>query len=103
MDTNENAKNQKEKATYNSDITKEDLKVIGKDIENNIRKDGGDDVQLTNRTNDVDFAGADLDVPGRNAASKKTTNRINDEENKLHSQGSASNENLEEQSSQYTK
>lgn len=92
-----------EDTTYNSNITQEDLEVIGQDFKNNIRKDGGDDVALTNRTHDVDFAGKDLDVPGRSQASKKTTNRINDEENKLHSQGSSSNENLEEQSKQYTR
>ena len=103
---NKNGKSMEKKnkdTDYNSDITKEDLKVLGQDFENNIRQDGGDDVALTNRTHNVDFAGKDLDVPGRKEASKATTNRLNDEENKLHSQGSASNENLEEQSSQYTR
>ena len=88
---------------YNPEITKDDKQALGKDFQNNIRKDGGDDVALTNRSKKVDFAGKDLDVPGRASASKHTTNRITDEENKLHSQGSASNENLEEQSDQYTK
>lgn len=91
------------KSLYNSDSTPDDLTALGKDKVNNIRQDGGDDVQLTNRSASIDFAGKDLDVPGRKAASKTTTNRINDEENKLHSQGSASNEHLEEQSKQYTK
>lgn len=105
MNTKEkNALNTKsEDTTYNSNITREDLEIIGQDFKNNIRKDGGDDVALTNRTHDVDFAGKDLDIPGRNQASKKTTNRLKDEENKLHSQGSSSNENLEEQSKQYTR
>ena len=100
--SNKLKENQKD-TSYNSDITSEDLKVIGQDFENNIRQDGGDDVSLTNRTKEIDFAGKDLDVPGRTAASKNTTNRIKDEENMLYSQGSGSNENLEEQSKQYTK
>ncbi len=94
---------EKTDTTYNSDVTSEDLKALGQDFENNIRQDGGDDVALTNRTEKVDFAGKDLDIPGRKQASKKTTNRIKDEENMLYSQGSESNENLEEQSSQYIK
>lgn len=102
-----NTKNNKEMqskfedTTYNSDITQEDLKIIGQDFQNNVRKDGGDDVALSNRTHKVDFAGKDLDVPSPKLVGKKISNRINDEENKLHSQGSSSNENLEEQSKQY--
>ncbi len=88
---------------YNSDITKEDLQALGKDFQNNIRQDGGDDTMLADREKKVDFAGRDLDVPGRSEASKTTTNRTVDEENMLHSQGSGSNENLEEQSARYTK
>ena len=95
--------NESNDTSYNSDVTQEDLKVLGQDFQNNMRQDGGDDTQLNDRTKKVDFAGKDLDVPGRAAASKKTTNGLTDEENKLHSQGSSSNENLEEQSNQYTK
>lgn len=89
--------------SYNSAVTQDDLQVLGQDFQNNIRQDGGDDTQLSNRSKKVNFAGKDLDVPGRAAASKHTTSRLTDEENKLHSQGSSSNENLEEQSDQYTK
>ncbi|AWH75182.1 hypothetical protein DCS32_13710 [Dokdonia sp. Dokd-P16] len=101
--TNNKLKEDQKDTSYNSDITSEDLKVLGQDIENNIRQDGGDDVALTNRVEKVDFSGKDLDVPGRSAASKKTTNRIKDEENMLYSQGGESKENLEEQSDQYIK
>ena len=101
--TNNKLKEDKKDTLYNSDITSEDLKVLGKDIENNIRQDGGDDVALNNRVEKVDFSGKDLDVPGRAAASKNTTNRITDEENMLFSQGGESKENLEEQSDQYIK
>lgn len=101
-DTSNKLKEEQKDTTYNSDVTSEDLKALGQDFENNIRQDGGDDVALTNRTEKVDFAGKDLDVPGRKQASKKTTNHIKDEENMLYSQGGESNENLEEQSSQYT-
>ena len=107
MKTQANTKDklQKENATssYDSNITKDDLKALGEDVENNIRQDGGDDVALDNRKEKVDFSGKDLDIPGRSAASKKTTNRITDEENMLFSQGGESNENLEEQSDQYIK
>ena len=97
-DTSNKLKEEQKDTTYNSDVTSEDLKALGQDFENNIRQDGGDDVALTK----VDFSGKDLDVPGRKQASKKTTNHIKDEENMLYSQGGESNENLEEQSSQYT-
>ncbi|TVZ51437.1 hypothetical protein [Dokdonia sp. Hel_I_53] len=102
---NEKNKSNSDKGTdnYNSNITNEDLQALGKDFQNNIRQDGGDDTMLSERNKKVDFAGKDLDIPGRTAASKKTTNRITDEENMLHSQGSSSNENLEEQSDRYTK
>lgn len=98
-----NTTNKADQKLYNSDITKEDLTALGDDFQHNIRRDGGDDVQLANRSKKVDFAGKDLDIPGRDGASKNTTKRITDEENMLHSQGSASNENLEEQSKQYIK
>jgi len=101
--TENKLKNEKNETSYNADITAEDLKILGQDFENNIRQDGGDDISLINRKEEVDFSGKDLDVPGRNAASKKTTNRIKDEENMLYSQGGESKENLEEQSNQYIK
>jgi len=88
--------------TYNSDVTQEDLKVLGQDFKN-IHTDGGDDSQLKNRKNKIDFTGNDLDVPGRNTKSTTGTKKLKDEENSLYSQGSAPNENLEEQSDQYIK
>ncbi|RMB59587.1 hypothetical protein EAX61_08300 [Dokdonia sinensis] len=89
--------------SYNSNVTQDDLQALGQDFQNNLRQDAGDDRQLNDRMKRVDFAGKDLDIPGRTAANKNTTNRLTDEENKLHSQGSSSNENLEEQSRQYIK
>jgi len=79
--------------TYNSDITKHDLEVLGQD---NIHGDGGDDQQLKERAQKIDFSGKNLDVPGSTKAKKgQGPNKLNDEENKLHSQGGDSNENLE--------
>ena len=79
---------------YNPDVTKEDLDILK---QKNVHKDGGDDQQLRNREKDVDFAGSDLDVPGREAAKKNKGNGLNDEENKLHSQGGSAKNNLDEQ------
>ena len=80
--------------TYNSDVTKEDLQALRERTENT-RSDGGDDKMLRDRTKDVDFAGKDLDVPGRTLPNAKTKSSINDEENQLYSQGGSGNENLE--------
>tara|TARA_B100000949_G_scaffold122253_1_gene107960 strand:- start:111 stop:443 length:333 start_codon:yes stop_codon:yes gene_type:complete len=78
---------------YNSDVTKHDLEVLGQD---HIHGDGGDDQQLRERAQKIDFSGKKLDVPGRTKAQKgQGASNLNDEENKLHSQGSDSNENLE--------
>ena len=82
-----------EKAEYNSDVTEQDLSALGEKTKNT-RTDGGDDVQLIERENDVDFAGKDLDVPGRNLPKNQID--LKDEENQLYSQGGAENENLEQ-------
>lgn len=79
---------------YNSDLTEEELRMLNQE---NLHKDGGADEQLRDRTKEVDFAGSDLDVPGRQNAKKGSGNGLNDEENKLHSQGGSSKNNLEEQ------
>lgn len=83
----------KDKA-YNSEITKEDLNALG-EKRKNIRTDQGDDQQLNKREKKVDFAGADLDVPGRNLPKNKTHKTVKDEENQLYSQGGSGNEDLE--------
>ena len=86
-------KSENNKAEYNSDVTEQDLAALGEKTKNT-RIDGGDDVQLINRKNDVDFAGNDLDVPGRSLP--KNQMNLKDEENQLYSQGGAENENLEQ-------
>ncbi|MDO6472872.1 hypothetical protein [Maribacter sp. 1_MG-2023] len=86
-------KSENNKAEYNSDVTEQDLSALGEKTKNT-RTDGGDDVQLINRKNDVDFAGNDLDVPGRSLP--KNQMNLKDEENQLYSQGGAENENLEQ-------
>ncbi|MEM6515116.1 MAG: hypothetical protein AAF688_02955 [Bacteroidota bacterium] len=86
--------NKKEKQTYNSEITKEDLKAIG-DKTGNLKQDLSDDELLKERKNPVDFTGKDLDVPGRDLPSTKTMKTLKDEENQLYAQGSEQNESLE--------
>ncbi|MGB3151849.1 MAG: hypothetical protein WBB27_14420 [Maribacter sp.] len=84
----------KDKKKYNPIITKEDLKVIGTKKEY-LRRDEGADARLRERHNPVDFAGKDLDIPGRDSAIK--TNGLKDEKNEHQSLGSAHNDNLEHQ------
>ncbi len=83
----------KENLKYNPEITEQDKDILNQD---NIHSDGGDDQELKDRKRKVDFAGADLDVPGRNQAKKGNgPEGFNDEENKLFSQGGDSKNNLE--------
>jgi hypothetical protein len=78
---------------YNSDITADDKHILK---QKNIHTDGGDDRQLKERERSVDFAGLDLDVPGRTDAKKgRGPTGLNDEENKVHSQGGDTKSNLE--------
>ena len=85
----------KEKLPYNPEITKEDKEMLRHDNKN-IHSDGGDDRDLKERKEDIDFAGKDLDIPGRNTAQKGNgAYGLNDEENKLHSQGGERKNNLE--------
>lgn len=79
---------------YNSDITEADLQALGERTKN-IRTDNGDDGQLNSREKEVDFAGKDLDVPGRDLPQNKTHKILKDEENQLYSQGTDGNEDLE--------
>ncbi len=83
----------KENLKYNPEITEHDKDVLNQD---NIHGDGGDDQELKDRKRKVDFAGEDLDVPGRTQAKKGNgPEGFNDEENKLFSQGGDSKDNLE--------
>ncbi|MFL1895175.1 hypothetical protein ACJRPK_05700 [Aquimarina sp. 2-A2] len=80
---------------YNPEITKHDKDIL-EQRNAGIRKDGGDDMDLLHRKDAVDFSGKDLDVPGSKEAKKGNGPRgLNDEENKLHSQGGETKNNLE--------
>ncbi|MGJ8549645.1 hypothetical protein [Winogradskyella wichelsiae] len=87
-------KSEDNKAKYNSEITKEDKKVLG-DQSRNLRQDSGDDEILKKRENEPDFAAKNLDIPGGRNARPLTNDRHSDEENRHHSLGSDHNENLE--------
>ena len=66
----------KENLKYNPEITNQDKAILNQD---NIHGDGGDDLQLRDRKNKVDFAGKDLDIPGRTQAKKGNgPNGLND-------------------------
>ncbi|WP_036158188.1 hypothetical protein [Maribacter forsetii] len=84
-------KNKDKNTSYNSDVTTDDLQALGEKVKNT-RTDKGDDSQLNDREKNVDFAGKDLDVPGRNLS---RINSLKDEENQLYSQGGSGNEDLE--------
>ena len=88
-------KSEDKKAEYNSDITKEDEKMLG-DKAGNLRQDNGDDEILKKRENEPDFAAKNLDIPGGRNARPLTNDRHPDEENRHHSLGSEHNENLEQ-------
>ncbi|NRR93050.1 hypothetical protein HSX10_15850 [Winogradskyella undariae] len=88
-------KSEDQKTTYNSEITKEDKKILG-DQSGNLRQDNGDDEILKKRKNKPDFAANDLDIPGGRNARPLTNDRHADEENRHHSLGSEHNENLEQ-------
>lgn len=71
------------------EITAEDERALGP---KGLNMDGGEDEELLERKRKVDFAGKDLDIPGRNADKSKGSE---DEENKHYSLGSEDNEDLE--------
>ncbi|WP_271856005.1 hypothetical protein [Patiriisocius marinus] len=72
-----------EKLKYNPEITERDMDILKQD---NIHGDGGRDQLLKDRKAKVDFAGKDLDIPGRTQAKKGNGPLgLNDEENKLDS------------------
>ena len=84
----------KNKQTYNPDITEDDKQALGQRNEN-LRSDQGADQPLKDRERDVDFVGKDLDVPGRSIPSERTKKTLKDEENQLYGQGGPGNEGLE--------
>ncbi|WP_034261632.1 hypothetical protein [Altibacter lentus] len=82
----------KNKLKYNSEITEHDKTILRQE---HVHGDGGDDQQLKERKRDVDFAGSDLDIPGRDQAKKgQGPLGLKDEENKHHSQGGDTKNNL---------
>lgn len=87
-------KTEDKKVPYNSDITKEDEKILG-DKSGNLRQDNGDDELLKNRKTEPDFAAKDLDIPGSKNSKLITNQNKADEENQHYSLGSDHNENLE--------
>ena len=87
-------KSEDKNTSYNSDVTTDDLQALGEKVKNT-RTDRGDDSQLNDREKDVDFAGKDLDIPGRELPQSKTQETLKDEENQLYSQGGPGNEDLE--------
>ena len=87
-------KSENDKIQYNSNITKEDERILG-DKSGNLRQDNGDDELLKNRKREPDFAAKDLDIPGSKNSTPLSNNRKPDEENQHYSLGSAHNENLE--------
>lgn len=73
-------------------LTKEDKEALGpKDLS----LDGGDDEQLLDRVDPVDFDGTELDVPGRNLDDDQEDRGAEDEENNHYSLGSDDNDQLE--------
>ena len=87
-------KSENDKIQYNSNITKEDERILG-DKSGNLRQDNGDDELLKNRKREPDFAAKELDIPGSKNSKPLSNNRKPDEENQHYSLGSAHNENLE--------
>ncbi len=81
-----------EKLAKEARVTKEDLQALGpKDLS----LDGGDDEQLLDRKEKVDFGGEDLDIPGRELDDKEEETGAEDEENNHYSLGGDDNEDLE--------
>ncbi|WP_076548409.1 hypothetical protein [Maribacter ulvicola] len=87
-------KSENKNTSYNAEVTTDDLQALGEKIKNT-RTDKGDDSQLNDREKNVDFAGKDLDVPGRDLPPKQSQDSLKDEENQLYSQGGSGNEDLE--------
>ena len=91
MSNDHKKENHTENETYNSNITKDDLQALG-DKAGNLKTDLSDDELLKERKEKVDFAGKDLDVPGRDLPSSTTKKSLKDEENTLYGQGGSGND-----------
>lgn len=76
-----------------SDVTAEDLEALGPE---DLSMDMGDDEQLRHRTQPVDFAGKDLDIPGSELDDDKEEIGSEDEENNSYSLGGDNHDDLEE-------
>jgi hypothetical protein len=76
-----------------NDVSEEDLAALGPE---DLSMDGGDDEQLAHRTEPVDFAGKDLDVPGSELDDESETVGSEDEENNSYSLGGDDHNDLEE-------
>jgi hypothetical protein len=80
-----------------SDLTKEDLQALGpKDLSMDM---GEDEDLLKHRSQPVDFAGEDLDVPGSELDDDSESIGTEDEENNNYSLGSDKHEDLDERHS----
>lgn len=95
MKENKENKNKENKASYNPELTSENVDALGERIVEQKKNLKGDDAQLINRTKKVDFTGKNLDVPGRDVSSNHK-GALKDEENELYSQGSGHNDHLED-------
>jgi hypothetical protein len=75
------------------DVTGEDLEALGPV---DLSLDLGEDEQLKQRTNPVDFAGEDLDIPGTSEDDPQEDIGSEDEENNSYSLGGDGHSDLEE-------
>ena len=75
------------------DVTEEDLEALGPV---DLSLDLGEDEQLKQRTNPVDFAAGDLDVPGSSDDDAQEDIGSEDEENNSYSLGGDAHSDLEE-------
>lgn len=87
----ENLKSPEELAKE-AEVTEEDLEALGPE---DLSMDMGEDEQLKQRVDEVDFEGKDLDIPGRSMDDDLEDIGAEDEENNHYSLGSESNEELE--------
>lgn len=90
-DTSDTA-SKKENLPYNPEVTPHDLDILKQE---NIHGDGGDDQQLREHEDKVDFTGSELDVPGRNETQNPDPRELPDEENELYSRGADNSTNQE--------
>lgn len=76
-----------------SDVTAEELKLIGSD---ELNSDMGEDDELKKRTWEVDMVGEDLDIPGPEPDVENENIADDDEENNLFSLGGDRHDDLDE-------